>query len=73
MWFTSPLVFVLSVEGLSRPSKIQTIAYPHVLAGTSCVIAEQTGSGKTLAYVLPLLQVRRTGVGLGREAVDLTT
>jgi hypothetical protein len=46
-----------SVSGLSRPSKIQTIAYPHVLAGTSCVIAEQTGSGKTLAYILPLLQV----------------
>jgi len=42
--------------GISRPSKIQNIAYPHVLAGTSCILAEQTGSGKTLAYLLPLLQ-----------------
>jgi superfamily II DNA/RNA helicase len=44
--------------GLTRPSKIQTIAFPHVLDGSSCIIAEQTGAGKTLAYMLPLLQVR---------------
>ncbi len=55
--------------GISRPSKIQNIAYPHVLAGTSCILAEQTGSGKTLAYLLPLLQrlrqLEKDG-GLGR-------
>ncbi len=56
-------------SGIARPSKIQTIAYPHVLAGTSCVLAEQTGSGKTLAYLLPLLQRLRAlelDGGLGR-------
>ena len=41
---------------IETPSKIQTMAFPHVLEGKSCIIAEQTGSGKTLAYLLPILQ-----------------
>lgn len=57
------------LTGIARPSKIQTIAYPHILGGASCVLAEQTGSGKTLAYLLPLLQRLRSleqEGGLGR-------
>ena len=40
---------------ISRPSKVQSLAWPHLLRGESCVIADQTGSGKTLSYLLPLL------------------
>ncbi|CAM9163271.1 unnamed protein product [Phaeothamnion confervicola] len=42
--------------GITRPSKIQAIAYSAVLEGHHCVVADQTGSGKTLAYLLPLVQ-----------------
>jgi ATP-dependent RNA helicase DDX18/HAS1 len=56
----------LGSMGIARPSKVQTIAYPHILQGSSCIIAEQTGSGKTLAYLLPLLQ-RLRGLEGGGE------
>jgi ATP-dependent RNA helicase DDX18/HAS1 len=42
--------------GITRPSRIQSLAWPQVLTGDHCIIAEQTGSGKSLAYLLPLLQ-----------------
>jgi len=42
--------------GITRPSRIQSLAWPQILSGQSTIIAEQTGSGKTLAYLLPLLQ-----------------
>lgn len=42
--------------GISRPSRIQSLAWPPLLQGENAVIADQTGSGKTLAYLLPLLQ-----------------
>lgn len=42
--------------GITRPSRIQALAWPKVLTGTHCIIGEQTGSGKSLAYLLPLLQ-----------------
>lgn len=42
--------------GITRPSKIQSIAWPQILSGKSTLVADQTGSGKTLAYLLPLLQ-----------------
>jgi len=41
---------------LSKPSKVQSLSFPHISSGKSCILADQTGSGKTLAYLLPLLQ-----------------
>jgi ATP-dependent RNA helicase DDX18/HAS1 len=41
---------------ITRPSRIQSLAWPVVLEGKNCIIADQTGSGKTLAYLIPLLQ-----------------
>lgn len=42
--------------GITRPSRIQSLAWPTILSGSHTVVADQTGSGKTLAYLLPLLQ-----------------
>lgn len=45
-----------AAAGITRPSRIQALAWPRVLTGKHCIIGEQTGSGKSLAYLLPLLQ-----------------
>lgn len=42
--------------GITRPSRIQSLAWPIILKGQNAIIADQTGSGKTLAYLMPLLQ-----------------
>lgn len=47
---------VLSSIQITRPSKIQAIAFPSVYQGKHCIIGDQTGSGKTLAYMLPVVQ-----------------
>lgn len=39
-----------------RPSNIQAMAFPPVIEGKSCIIADQSGSGKTLAYLAPIIQ-----------------
>lgn len=41
---------------LTRPSNIQAMSFPPVIAGKSCIIADQSGSGKTLAYLVPIIQ-----------------
>ena len=41
---------------ITRPSRIQSLAWPHVIQNENCIIADQTGSGKTLSYLIPLLQ-----------------
>lgn len=41
--------------GITRPSKIQNLAWPVLFQGRNAIIADQTGSGKTLSYLLPLL------------------
>jgi ATP-dependent RNA helicase DDX18/HAS1 len=41
---------------ITRPSRIQSLAWPVLLQGKHAIIADQTGSGKTLAYLMPLLQ-----------------
>jgi ATP-dependent RNA helicase DDX18/HAS1 len=42
--------------GITRPSRIQSLAWPSILEGKHVILGDQTGSGKTLAYLLPLLQ-----------------
>lgn len=39
--------------GISRPSRIQSLAWPQILSGTHTIVADQTGSGKTCAYLIP--------------------
>lgn len=41
---------------LTRPSNIQAMSFAPVIAGKSCIIADQSGSGKTLAYLVPIIQ-----------------
>lgn len=42
--------------GITRPSRIQSLAWPVLSRGENAIVADQTGSGKTYAYLLPLLQ-----------------
>lgn len=42
--------------GITRPSRIQSMAWPVLAKGQHALIADQTGSGKTLAYLVPLLR-----------------
>lgn len=42
--------------GIVKPTAIQALAIPPLLAGKNVFIAAQTGTGKTLAYLLPVLQ-----------------
>lgn len=41
---------------LLRPTRVQQLAIPAILAGQDLLALAQTGSGKTLAFGLPLLQ-----------------
>ncbi|GBF91565.1 DEAD-box ATP-dependent RNA helicase [Raphidocelis subcapitata] len=40
--------------GFARPSRVQELAAPPLLAGRDIVLAAETGSGKTVAYLAPL-------------------
>jgi len=41
--------------GITRPSRIQSLAWPQILSGKHTIVADQTGSGKTVAYLIPCL------------------
>lgn len=45
-----------AAAGITRPSRIQSLAWPVLSRGENAIVADQTGSGKTYAYLLPLLQ-----------------
>jgi DEAD/DEAH box helicase len=74
---SSPVAAALSAAGFARPSRVQELALPDILAGRDLVLAAETGSGKTLAYIAPLatlllqrkeqkrLQAREHGDGAG--------
>jgi ATP-dependent RNA helicase RhlE len=51
---------VLSSNGITKPTEIQSRTLPLLLARKSAVGVAETGSGKTLAYVLPMLHVLKT-------------
>ena len=42
--------------GITRPSRIQSLAWPVLGTGQTAIVADQTGSGKTLAYLIPLVK-----------------
>ena len=50
------LVKVAGELGYERPTRIQTLAIPPLLAGRDVIGKSKTGSGKTAAFVLPMLQ-----------------
>jgi ATP-dependent RNA helicase DDX18/HAS1 len=56
--------------GITRPSRIQSLAWPVLLRGQHAVIADQTGSGKTLAYLVPLLQRALQSMARDKERRD---
>lgn len=49
------LVSSLSAD-ISKPTDIQTLVIPEILAGKDLIALANTGSGKTLAYSLPLVE-----------------
>jgi len=49
------LIKNLNLMGIEKPTNIQALSMPHVLAHRNVLCCAETGSGKTLAYLLPLL------------------
>lgn len=47
---------VLKKNGISKPTPIQQISIPKILAGKDISGKAQTGTGKTLAFMLPLFE-----------------
>lgn len=50
----------LREHGITRPTEIQRMVLPALLAGRSVVGVAETGGGKTLAFVLPILHALKT-------------
>ncbi|CAH0581603.1 unnamed protein product [Chrysodeixis includens] len=50
------LIEVMSEQGITLPTAIQTKGIPAILNGHNTVITAETGCGKTLAYLLPIFQ-----------------
>ncbi len=52
----------LTAAGFERPTKIQALLIPHMLAGKDLIGQARTGTGKTGAFGLPLLHACDKGV-----------
>jgi len=70
----TPLVDVLSAQGITDPTPIQAATLPDSLAGRDVLGRGRTGSGKTYAFLLPLVtrvaaSGRRTAPGRPRALV----
>lgn len=53
--FRSELIHALP-QGFKKPTDIQALAIPELMAGKDVLALANTGSGKTLAYGMPLLE-----------------
>jgi superfamily II DNA/RNA helicase len=85
MQLAAPILRALARCGHHKPTAVQELAIPKVLAGRDLIASAQTGTGKTAAFVLPALQrlaVRSADVKSGlrvlvisptRELADQTT
>jgi len=51
------LQYTLESLGYIEPTKIQSLAIPHVLSGKDLMAEAQTGSGKTAAFALPMIEL----------------
>ena len=52
-----PILDALNEEGYTKPTPIQQIAIPHVMAQKDLLGCAQTGTGKTAAFAIPMLQL----------------
>lgn len=52
----TPLRNAIADMGFTKPTPIQTKAFPVILSGKDMIGIAQTGTGKTFAYMLPILQ-----------------
>lgn len=62
--------------GFSRPTRVQELTIPTLLAGRDMMVRSETGSGKTLAFLIPIVHSlvrapRRISRGMGTFAVVL--
>lgn len=53
--FAEPIQKALQVAGYSKPSPIQSRAWPVAMSGNDLIAVAKTGSGKTLGFLLPVL------------------
>ncbi|MDQ0065660.1 ATP-dependent RNA helicase RhlE [Chryseobacterium lathyri] len=53
----NPIVRAVTEAGYSKPTEIQYIAVPHILAGRDIIGHAHSGTGKTAAYAMPILQL----------------
>ncbi|WP_409526474.1 DEAD/DEAH box helicase [Nitrincola sp. MINF-07-Sa-05] len=51
------LLYTLESLGYVEPTKIQSMAIPHILARKDLLAEAQTGSGKTAAFSLPMIEL----------------
>eukprot|EP00434_Breviolum_minutum_P044853 symbB.v1.2.040112.t2/scaffold6998.1/size13989/2 len=59
-WCLHKVLEYLKSLGFSKPTAIQSMAWPSALKGADLVGLAETGSGKTLAYLLPaMMHVQR--------------
>ncbi len=55
----------IAAMGIERPTPIQALAIPHVLAGRDVIAKAETGTGKTLAFGAPMM----SRIDAGRASV----
>lgn len=51
------IVRAVTEAGYSKPTEVQYMAVPHILAGRDVIGYAQTGTGKTAAFAMPILQL----------------
>ena len=51
------LVKALEIQGITVPSKVQSMTIPCFMEKKDLIVQSETGSGKTLAYILPIFQM----------------
>ncbi len=53
--FAEPIQKALKAAGYTKPSPIQSRAWPVAISGKDLIAVAKTGSGKTLGFLLPVL------------------
>ena len=57
----NPIIRAATEEGYSKPTEMQSLAIPHILAGKDVMGCAQTGTGKTAAFVMSIVQLLKRG------------
>lgn len=53
----NPIIRAVTEAGYSKPTELQYMAIPQILAGRDIIANAKTGSGKTAAFAMPVLQL----------------